>query len=59
MSNEEAKMMLRTIQGIVTISCNNGDIDNSILITKLAEAVDIAVAAIDTLDMQIEGKKEE
>jgi hypothetical protein len=59
MSNEEAKMMLRTIQGIVTISCSNGDIDNSILITKLAEAVDIAIAAIDTLDMQIEGKKEE
>ena len=59
MSNEEAKMMLRTIQGIVTISCGNGDIDNSILITKLAEAVDIAIAAIDTLDMQIEGKKEE
>lgn len=59
MSNEEAKMMLRTIQGIVTISCSNGDIDNHILITKLAEAVDIAIAAIDTVDMQIEGKKEE
>ena len=58
MSNEEAKMMLRTIQGIVTISCSNGDINNSILITKLAEAVDIAIAAIDTIDMQIEKKEE-
>jgi len=58
MSNEEAKMMLRTTLGLITIACSNGDIDNSILITKLTEAVDIAVTAIDTLDMQIEGKEE-
>lgn len=57
MSNEEAKTMLITTLGLIKISC--GNTDNSILITKLTEAVDIAIAAIDTLDMQIEGKKEE
>lgn len=59
MSNEEAKMMLRTVQGLITIACGTDDIDHHILITKLEEAVDIAIAAIDTVDMQIEGKKEE
>jgi hypothetical protein len=59
MSNEEAKMMLITMQGLITIACHNDNIENSILIAKLEEAVDIAIAAIDTLDMQIEGKKEE
>ena len=58
MSNEEAKTMLRTMQGLITIACGNDDIDHSILVTKLTEAVDIAIAAIDTVDMQIEGKKE-
>lgn len=54
MSNEEAKLMLITMQGLLKIAC--GDVAAPI-VTKMAEAVDIAITAIDMQDMKIENKE--
>lgn len=55
MSNEEAKTILITMQGLFTIACKDAP---TFFITQMAEAVDIAITAIDTQTMQIEDKEE-
>ena len=54
MSNEEAKTILITMQGLFTIACKDS---SDFFVKQTAEAVDIAITAIDMQDMQIEDEE--
>lgn len=54
MSNEEAKTMLITMLGLLTIACGDAPVP---MAERMAEAVDIATTAIDMQEMKIENKE--